>query len=184
MICLALESEINGKVEIPDEQKKRIINLDESCPSLDESDGTKGGHPVVSFYDPALPNLGRVASKSSTTATVICGSSAFGEAMPPHLQICTTAKTCERQKIQLELLQYLSTARGQFGHLAPQCFPVTIGMNEKGGMDEEEFGKYLIELIDMIFPDAADVDGKRVIVKIDSGPGRTNPYLLAYTLAL
>ena len=31
----------------------------------------------------------------------------------------------------------------------------------------------------MIFPDAADVDGKRVIVKIDSGSGRTNPCLLA-----
>ena len=39
-------------------------------------------------------------------------------------------------------------------------------MNEKGSMDEEEFGKYLIEIIDMIFPDAADVDGKRVIKQL------------------
>ena len=44
---------------------------------------------------------------------------------------------------------------------------------------KKSFGKYLIELIDMIFPDAADVDGKRLIVKIDSGPDCTNPYLLA-----
>ena len=144
LICLFLASEVNGKVEIPDEQKKRIINLDESCLSLDGSDGTEGGRPVVRFYDPTLPNLRWVVRKSSTTATVICGSSAFGEALPPHLQLCTTAKTCERHQIQLELLQYLSTVRGQFGHSEPQCFPITIGMNEKGGMDEEDLESILL----------------------------------------
>ena len=84
LICIALASEVNGKVELPDEPKKRIINLYESCLSLDGSDGTKGGRPVVSFYDPTLPNLGRVASKSSTTATVICGSSAFDLSLERH----------------------------------------------------------------------------------------------------
>ena len=46
-------------------------------------------------------------------------------------------------------------------------------------MDDDEFAQYLINLMMRLYPDAADVNGKRVIVKIDSGPGRSNMDLLA-----
>ena len=52
-------------------------------------------------------------------------------------------------------------------------------MNGKGGMDEEEFAKYIECNIMRLYPDAADIPGRRVIVKLDSGPGRLNVKLLA-----
>jgi len=58
-------------------------------------------------------------------------------------------------------------------------FDNSIGLNEKGGMDDDEFSQYIINLMMRLYPDAADIPGKRVIVKIDSGPGRCNNTLLA-----
>jgi hypothetical protein len=45
-------------------------------------------------------------------------------------------------------------------------------MNEKGGMNDEEFCKYLNNMIYPLFPDMEDVPGKHVLLKVDSGPGR------------
>ena len=55
----------------------------------------------------------------------------------------------------------------------------TMGLNEKGGMDEAEFEKYFRNSILPLFPDALDLPGFRVRVKVDSGPGRLNVNLLA-----
>jgi hypothetical protein len=44
-------------------------------------------------------------------------------------------------------------------------------MNEKGGMDDDEFVP--------LYPNAKNKPGQRVIIKVDSGPGRTNLKLLA-----
>ena len=148
--------------------------MDESCLSLDGSDGKRGGRPTISFHNPCLPDLGKCASKSSFTATFIGGSNAKGEALPPHIQLSTSAKSDERQNFRVGMLEHLHNIVGNFGHETEHSFPVTIGMNEKGGMDDDQFAKYLLNLISAIFPDCADKRGRRVIIKIDSGPGRTN----------
>jgi hypothetical protein len=44
-------------------------------------------------------------------------------------------------------------------------------MNKKGGMNDEEFCKYLNYMIYPLFPDMEDVPGKRILLKVDSGPG-------------
>jgi hypothetical protein len=44
--------------------------------------------------------------------------------------------------------------------------------NEKGGMNSEIFRKYILKLVGDLYPDAANVDEKHVIIKIDGGPGR------------
>ena len=85
----------------------RIINLDESCLSLDGSSGRRGGRPYASLYDPALPSIGHCSTKSSVTTTIICGSSAAGEPLPPHFQFSTMAKVEEREKIKLDIFKYL-----------------------------------------------------------------------------
>ena len=46
-------------------------------------------------------------------------------------------------------------------------------------MDEREFRSYFLNSIVPSFPDAQDVRGKRVIMKVDSGPGRMELGLLA-----
>jgi len=54
-----------------------------------------------------------------------------------------------------------------------------VGLNEKGEMDEAEFEKYFRNCILPLFPDALDLPGFCIMVKVDSGPGRLNVNLLA-----
>ena len=56
---------------------------------------------------------------------------------------------------------------------------MTIGMNEKGGIDEVEFRQYFLNSIVPLFPDSDDVNGKRVMVKVDSGSGRLQENFVA-----
>jgi hypothetical protein len=70
--------------------------------------------------------------------------------------------------------------KAAFGHEEIQSFPISLGLNNKGGMDDVEFFDYLQKSIMKLYPDAAPVKGKWVFIKCDSGPGRLNPDLLAY----
>jgi hypothetical protein len=45
-------------------------------------------------------------------------------------------------------------------------------MNEKGRMTDVEFKKYIDISIIPLFPKLEDTPGKRVLLKVDSGPGR------------
>ena len=55
---------------------------------------------------------------------------------------------------------------------------MTIGSNAKAGMDSKEFLKYLFSTIVPLYPDAADVSGKRVAIIVDSGPECLNSHML------
>jgi hypothetical protein len=57
--------------------------------------------------------------------------------------------------------------------------PVSLGMNAKGGMDDNEFFEYLQKSIMPLYPESAQVNGKWVVLKCDSGPGQMNEELLA-----
>ena len=164
---------------IPEEQLARILNLDESCLSMDGSNGQRGGRPEAVFYSPNLPQTGRATSKSSLTTTFITGSTAAGEALPPHFQFSTKAQTIETEKLRTAFCVFMPQIRGKFGNDEEKLWPVTFGMNPKGGMDEAEFEKYLSNSIFPLYPDVKDVMGKRVMLKVDSGPGRLNMELLA-----
>ncbi|KAL7546421.1 hypothetical protein ACHAWF_015054 [Thalassiosira exigua] len=169
----------DGEVYIPSDQMKNIINFDETCLSLDGSQGARGGQPEVVFFDPNLPNPGKGTSKSSKTTTMITGSNAAGEALPPHFQFQTDAKTDEGQRFRNEMMEWMLNVRGKFGGDAEKSWPCTFGMNAKGGMDDDEFYKYVINSLLPLYPKAKDVRGHRVMMKVDSGPGRTCAELLA-----
>jgi hypothetical protein len=68
---------------------------------------------------------------------------------------------------------------GRFGFEEQQSFPCTFGMNDKGGMNSVKLEKYMKGSILPLYPDVQDIPGKRVIVKVDSGPGRMNVNMLA-----
>jgi hypothetical protein len=78
------------------------------------------------------------------------------------------------------MMRYMLDVRGTFGHDTEQSFPISIGLNNKGGMDDAEFFEYLKKSIMKLWPDAAPVKGKWVVIKVDSGPGRLNPDTLAF----
>jgi hypothetical protein len=50
--------------------------------------------------------------------------------------------------------------RGTFGHESKQSFPVSLGLNNKWGMDNEDFFEYLQKKIMKKYPDAAPVKGR------------------------
>ena len=136
LVELGLATKLNddGNIHIPDEQLGRIINFDETCLSLDGS-GNRGGHPEVVFYNPLLPQVGRGTSKSSLTTTMITGSSALGEALPPHFQFQTSAQTVETQRARIDTAIYFPGVWCKFG-MPERCVRgVSIGINEKGGID-------------------------------------------------
>ena len=58
----------------------------------------------------------------------------------------------------------LSTRRAEIA----SC--LSLVMNEKGGMDVEEFVKYIQNAIMLLYPDAAPEKGKWVINKCGSSP--------------
>ena len=91
------------------------------------------------FYDPNLPTPGKKVSKSSVSLTFIGGSNALGEVLPPHLQFSTSAKTSEREKIRLDIACHLLNVHGKWGMNRPVYKKVKMGLNEKGGMDVEDF---------------------------------------------
>ena len=78
----------------------------------------------------------------------------------------------EREKIRFEFLTHTLDTRGRFGCAEERIWPCTIGMNEKGGMTDVKFEKYIKTSIVPLFPALEDTPGKRVLLKVDSGPGR------------
>jgi hypothetical protein len=68
---------------------------------------------------------------------------------------------------------------GKFGCEEERTWPVSFGQNKKGGMEEEEFAKYLFNSIVPLFPHAKDKPGHHVLLKVDLGSGRMNLNLLA-----
>ncbi len=159
---------------------RQIINMDETCISLDGSNCTWGGHPTVTFYDVLFPQLGKAMSKSTLITMMINGSSTAGEPIPPHFQFQTTAQTAEAKAIRIKCLHYMLDVQAFFGHDEMQLFPISFGFNHKGEMDDNSFFEYLQKSILKLYPDAAPVKGMWVVVKCDSGPRRLNPELLAY----
>jgi hypothetical protein len=90
----------------------------------------------------------------------------------PHFQLPASVMAEEREKIRFEFLTHTLDTHGRFGCAEERIWPCTIGMNEKGGMSDNEVEKYIDNSIIPLTP------GKRVLVKVDSGPGRNGRELL------
>ena len=134
----------------------------------------------MTYYDKRFPQLGKATSKTSLTATMISGSNAAGEHVIPHFQFQTLAKNDTTKAIQIKCLRYMLDVKATFGHKEEQSFLVSVGLNHKGGMDEDNFFEYIQNSIMQLYPNAAPVKGQWVCIKCDSGPGRVNMELLAY----
>ena len=75
-------------------------------------------------------------------------------------------------------MEFVPHLLGKFGCDEVHACPVSFRHNKKRGMDEKEFAKYLLNFIVPLFPNAKDKPGHRVLLKVDSGPGRMNLKLL------
>ena len=69
----------------------------------------------------------------------------------------------------LEKVANFHNVLGNLGWNEEKQWPITIGMNEKGGMDDEEFLKYFKNFLVPFYLDVKDEYVKRVMLKVDSG---------------
>ncbi len=134
----------------------------------------------MTFYYGSLPVHGFIAKKTSQSTTLITGSTAAGEVLHPHFQFSTTAKSEVHAQVHLETVKFMKNVIGQFGHNEVKTFPCTFGLNEKGGMDKEEFKKYIFINIIPLYPDSKVVPGKKVCIKLDSRLGQINVKFMAW----
>ncbi len=86
---------IMSQVCVPKEQLRNILNFDETCLSLDGSTRNRGGQPEAVVYNSRFAQVGKATTKSLLTTTMIAGSNAAGDPIPPHLQYQTKAKSTE-----------------------------------------------------------------------------------------
>lgn len=150
-------------------QMARIIIYDEMPFHLDGVDQERGGRPGQVHTNPDLPEAGEPGQNSGTTMTVMIGGNMADEAFPLYFMIPSKAKN---PKVLLEHLRTLPQVRAQYGYPVPKYFDTGWTFNKKGGMNSEAFRKWYCEELKSYYPDAADVPGKRVMDKSDSGPGR------------
>jgi hypothetical protein len=168
-----------GEVVFYPGQLDRIVNFDETDGSIDDTTGKRGGRPPSTHYSHEVTGGATAANKSSCSATIIFGSSAAGEPLPPHFQLKSLAQTAELQRMSTAWFQNTHSILVRFGHEELQQRPCTFGMNEKAGMNAAELDKYIANSILPLFPDMEDIPGKRILLKVDSGPGRNNLEMLA-----
>jgi hypothetical protein len=99
-------------------------------------------------------------AKTAYSSTMITCSNAYGEALLPHFQFTSSAQTDEGRMITVGCIRYMKKVKGQFGMGVSESFGVRIGLNKKGGMDMEEFAKYVRNAIMPLYPNAAPEFGK------------------------
>jgi hypothetical protein len=117
-----------GELVIEEQMKKE---MDETCLSLDGSNGNRGGCPTVTYYDVCFPQLGKATSKSALTTTMISESTAAGEPLPPHFQFQTLVQSAKAEAIRIETIQYMLDIKGKFGHESDQSFLISLGLHQR-----------------------------------------------------
>jgi hypothetical protein len=171
--------DVVGEVVFFEGQTDRIGNIDETDGSLDDTTGQRGGRPSMTFFASDIAGGGTAVNKSGYSATVICGSTASGDPFPAHFQLKTLAQTVEGQRMSVDWFRNTKKVIGKFGFPSRRPLPCTFGMNERAGMNAVELNKYMKNSILPLYPDIEDKPGKRVLMKVDSGPGRLNVEMLA-----
>jgi hypothetical protein len=76
------DGEVISEITISKEQKRRIVNMDETKICLDGSDGREGGRPASIIAVKGAVRVGTGTSKSGTSCTLICGMASNGDTLP------------------------------------------------------------------------------------------------------
>jgi hypothetical protein len=148
------EDNVEGEVFFFAGMTRRIINVDETDGSLDDTTGQRGGRPPMTFFAPDVAGGGTAVNKSGYSATVICGSTASGDPLPAHFQLKTLAQTVEGQRMSVDWFGYTKKVLGVFGFPCRRALPCTFGMNERAGMNAVELEKYMKNAILPLYPDS------------------------------
>ena len=76
-------------------QADHILKFDETAATIDNTTVSRGDRPRIVFYTHSISGSGTMARKAGYSATVIYGSTAASDTLPPHFQLKYEA-TAER----------------------------------------------------------------------------------------
>lgn len=94
-----------GMVHIPNDQKARILNVDETAPVFDGTSHRKYCLPKVTCYDGTIPILGSTASKISEAAIALRKYCTWGSNSTTP-QISTSTMSADHKKTCLKTVHF------------------------------------------------------------------------------
>lgn len=168
-----------GHVVFYDGQLRRYVNVDEM--RLDLSGGASkdsiGGRPAMVPTDRSQTGRTGIPSEhSSQSVTLLMG--IVGDEAMPYLCIIPTAAKPENRRLHARNYAGFRYVTGQFGHETQQYFLPEMAASPKGSMTTDIWKTFMLKMVDYLWPDVQDVPGKRVIIRADSGPGRSGDAVL------
>jgi hypothetical protein len=167
-----------GGITCSEEQKRRIVNMDETKFSTDRSYGGIGDRPANSITMLGVARSGTAVNKANMSSTLMCGSNAAGEALPIHVMFSSDAQE-ESYQVDARWMADFPRVRARFGHDNEEELCAQVTLNERGGTDDRVLHQSFSCYTERLYPDAADLFGLRVPYKIDCGPGRLAEGMLA-----
>jgi hypothetical protein len=159
----------HGNVVLYPGQAQRIVQVDEMGFSSDGSKNGMGGHPGALLSNANVPETGTPVNKSSGRTSWLFGVNFADEALPPLAVFASSAVT---PKFKGHYLRNMHQVEGVFGFPARLAFASSFAASENGSVTNKIFLAWLQETIVGLYPDAADEPGNRVLLKVDTGPGR------------
>jgi hypothetical protein len=170
-----------GHVKYTEEQRRRIANMDETKFSMDRADGGIGGiggRPTNSITIANITRSGTGYNKASMSSTLMCGTNAAGEPPPVHVMFSSNAQE-ENFVVDCHWVAVMPKIQGIFEHESINECCAQVIVNEKGGSDRRVLSQCLTDYQERLYPDADDVPGKRILCKINGGPGRLDEKALS-----
>ncbi|CAB9523296.1 unknown protein [Seminavis robusta] len=164
-----------GYIVWKEEALHRVLQFDEMNIALDGTDDSIGGRQSRIPTSKGMGNAGKAAEKSGASMTLMFGMSFANEALPPLFIFPTKSKDPSNYKHRVDFAASLPQLEAQYGFNRLRRHNVPFAMNPKGGMTKEMLEAFFRKCVLPLYPNAADREGQRLLIKIDSGPGRNNP---------
>jgi hypothetical protein len=108
------DDDVQGRITFLEEEKRWIVNMDETKFSTDGSDGGIGGRPTNSITMLGVARAGTDVNKARMSSTLMCGSNAAGEALPIHVIFSSDAQE-EKYQVDSRSLADFPCVRARFG---------------------------------------------------------------------
>ena len=118
-----------------------------------------------------LPDAGTSISKSSKKVTLLLGV-AGDELLPPYVIFPSSAEVGKR-KLDAKMFPAFKQVWRKHGHGRSYAHGNIFSATPSGGTTNGMFACWILEHLTTLYPDAADVPGKQVIMKADSGTRKT-----------
>jgi hypothetical protein len=169
------EKQEKGYVVFYDGQEHRIANFDEMKLALDGTDENAGGRPSATPMTNTINESGKPAQKTAKSLTLMLG--IIGDEPTPPLAIHLS----QSGYIAPQNIASFHEIEAQYGLSTRRHFLPSFASSPKGGMNKNIFRNWMLTQVLPLWPDLADLPGRRVVLKADSGPGRMATEFLAET---